>query len=131
MAENDEGVDVKAWFPSFLGKGYDPIVLEREPLTPPKGNFYPNLPDVDRVQVREIPSLLSDRLDSALRDGHLATTYSFYLKALERADVFDSKTLSNLKSLKAKIAEATDFEEQTAAVKTINKYLKTIKTAKR
>ena len=129
MAKNE---NVGLNYPTMQGQGYDPVEFPRENLYPPKGSLYgKGRPEIDAMQIREVPRFIKERLESAATDGHLAGTFNHYLKALEGAEVFDSQTLSNLKSFKKSVEGARDYEDQKAALKTVVKFLNGIRMQKR
>lgn len=119
-------------YPSMEGKGFDSVELEREDLYPAKGTLYgKGIPEIDTMQIREIPQFFKERLQTAVEMGHLPSTFNHYLKVLEGAEVFDSRTLSNLKSFKKSVEEAGDYEDQKQVLKNIAKYLGSMKMQRR
>ena len=130
MAEDEK---VGLTYPSMEGQGLEPVKLEREQLFPTKsGTLYPQpLPDLDCLKVNEVPNFLRERLETATERGHLARTLAHYAAQLSKADVLDARTLSKLKVL-AKDAEAAgDYEDSKQVLKSITKFLGTIRMAKR
>jgi hypothetical protein len=109
------------FFPSFSGKGFDEIELNREELWGDKSQG--SMGGVDRIQVREISKFLFDKFSFAASVGHLPRTFMHYVGELKKTAALDSKTVSALERHISEVEKGTTIEEQQKLFQGIAEYL--------
>jgi hypothetical protein len=110
-------------YPSADGKGYEPIVI-------PRVSRYGN-DGVDRLLVRDIPSLIRDRVLESVEYGNLRPALAHYEKFIdENAELFAPHVSRDLKTLFAEGKQPHTGEEREEWVKKVKTYLNGICPAK-
>lgn len=107
-------------YPSADGKGYEPIVIPREARYGDDG--------VDRLLVKDIPSLIRERVLESAAYGNLRPTLAHYEKFIdENAELFAPHVSSELKTLFADGKKPHTGEEREEWVKKVKTYLNGIR----
>lgn len=83
------------------------------------------------MKIDEFPGFLQDRLETAHRWGDLSKTLRYYISVGDGGQIFDRRTIGDLKRLGKDYDDAKTLDERKSVFKEISEYLRGMKAQRR